>query len=192
MVELLVVVSIIVIISAMAVPNVINTVRMVQMRSAGSGIASLFEQARMTAIQQNKNVAVRNYVGADTRLRYYIDTTGNNTYTLATNEPIVVMPAGYTVQAAPPAGIAAAFPTGATVSVLGSETEGTAPGTFLAFNARGLPCQGTPLCKSMTGANNTASTNYVTYYTNGSQTGAIAVYQTGKVKVLVYNGAAYK
>ena len=192
MVEMLVVIAIIMIISAMAMPNIMNTVQLMRMRSSGTSIAGLFEQARMSAIQQNKNVAVRNYLGADNRLRYYIDISGNNTYTLATNEPIVVLPDGYRVQAAPPAGIANKFPAGVTISVLGAETEGTTPGTFLAFNSRGLPCAGTPLCKSMTGANNTAATNYVTYFTDGRQTGAVAIYQTGKVKVYVYNGSSYQ
>src|SRR5262249_33409841 len=134
LVELLVVLAIIMIISAMAIPNIMNTVRMMRMRSAGSSIAGLFEQARMSAIQQNRNVAVRNFLGADNRLRYYIDINSTNTYTAATNEPIVVMPGGYTVQATPPAGIANKYPAGATVSVLASENEGAAPGTFLAFN----------------------------------------------------------
>src|SRR6185369_5682978 len=83
LIEMLVVVAIILIISAMALPNINNTLRVVRMKSTGTEIASVFDQARMSAIQLNANAGlqVRNYVDANGRTHFYLDTSAPaNTY----------------------------------------------------------------------------------------------------------------
>src|SRR4051812_14720251 len=123
--EMVVVVAIILIISAMALPNINNTLRVVQMKSTGTEIAAIFEQARMQAIRVNANngLQVRNYVDADGRTRFYLDITAPfNSYNVP--EPLVILPRGYTVPAAPPAGINLKFPGNLAPLVLGPETEG--------------------------------------------------------------------
>jgi len=190
LIELLVVVAIILIISAMALPNINNTLRVVRMKSTGTEIAGLFEQARMNAIQLNATAGlqVRNYVDANGRTRFYIDASGPaNTYNAP--EIVSILPQGYSVPAAPPAGINLKFPGGVAPLVLGPETEGAIAAPRVGFNARGLPCSGAP-CNSMTSA--TAGTNFVTYYTDGQRTGAVAIYQTGKVKIYIYDGVKYE
>jgi prepilin-type N-terminal cleavage/methylation domain-containing protein len=190
LVELLVVVAIILIISAMAMPNINNTLRVVRMKSTGTEIATVFEQARMDAIRLNATAGlqVRNYVDANGRTHFYVDSTGPaRTYNAP--ELMVILPQGYSVPAAPPAGLNLKYPGNITPTPLGPETEGAAPGTILGFNSRGLPCSGNP-CNSMTGA--TAGTNFATYYTDGQRTGAIAVYQTGKIKIYIYDGVKYE
>jgi prepilin-type N-terminal cleavage/methylation domain-containing protein len=190
LVELLVVVAIIMVISAMALPNFLTGVRNMRMRSTGTQIAGLFEQARSQGIQLNANAGlqVRNYVDAGGRTNFYVDISGDNSYTAT--EPLVVLPTGYTVPANPPAGMNLKFPGNLAPSVLGAETEGTAAGTRLAFNARGLPCTGTP-CSAFVG-NAAGSGGYVTYFTDGVGTGAVAIYKTGRIKVYVWDGAAYE
>jgi len=189
--ELLVVVMIILIISAMALPNIARTLRIVQMKSTGTEIAGLFEQARMRAIQLNATAGlqVRNYVDAAGRTHFYLDISAP-ALNYNAPEPMVILPQGYTVPAAPPAGINLKFPGNIAPLVLGPEAEGAAAVPVVGFNARGLPCTGTP-CNSMTSG--IAGTNFVTYYTdNRGGTGAIAIFQTGKVKVFVYDGAKYE
>ena len=185
---MLVVVAIIMIVAAMALPNITQGLRNMQARSTGTQIAGLFEQARSQGIQLNANagIQVRNYVDAGGRTRFYVDATAPfDNYNAG--EPMVMLPTGYTVPAAPPAGINLKFPGNLTPLPLGPETEGTAAGTRLGFNARGLPCTNTP-CAAMLG--NTPG--YVTYYTDGVATGAVAVFKTGKIKVYVWDGAAYE
>ena len=188
LVEMLVVVAIIMIIAAMALPNITQGLRNMQARSTGTQIAGLFEQARGQGIQLNANAGlqVRNYVDAAGRTRFYVDTNGDNNFTAG--EPMVMLPGGYTVPAAPPAGINLKFPGNFTPQTLGPETENTAAGTRLGFNARGLPCTGAP-CAAFVGNN---PGGYVTYYSDGVATGAIAVFKTGKIKVYVWDGAAYE
>jgi len=186
--EMVVVVAIILIISAMALPNINNTLRVVQMKSTGTEIAGIFEQARMQAIRVNANngLQVRNYVDADGRTRFYLDITAPfNSYNAP--EPVVLLPRGYSVPAAPPAGINLKFPGNLAPLVLGPETEGGAVAQILGFNARGLPCRGAP-CSAMIGN----VVGYVTYYTDGRRTGAVAIYPTGKVKVYIYDGVKYE
>jgi prepilin-type N-terminal cleavage/methylation domain-containing protein len=194
LIELLVVVAIILIISAMALPNINNTLRVVRMKSTGTEIAGVFEQARMEAIKRNATAGlkVRNYVDANGRTRFYLDTNNNLSYDgpgAAIPEPMVILPQGYSIPAAPPAGLNLKYPGNLAPAVLAPEAEGTAPATVLGFNARGLPCTGTP-CNSMT--SNLAGTNFATYYTDGQRTGAIAIYQTGKTKIYVYDGTKYE
>jgi len=189
LIELLVVLAIIMIISAMAVPNIANSLRVTRMKSTGTAIAAPFEQARMEAIRRNaaNGLQVRNYVGADGRTRFYLDFNGNWSYDAG--EVMVILPQGYSVPAAPPAGLNLKYPGNVAPLVLGLETEGAAPATVLGFNARGLPCRGTP-CNAMTST--TAGTNFATYYTDGQRTGAVAIYQTGRIKVYTYDGTKYQ
>jgi hypothetical protein len=98
------------------------------------------------------------------------------------------LPQGYSVPAAPPAGINLKFPGNQTPLVLGPEAEGTAANPILGFNPRGLPCTGNP-CNSMTAA---AQPGYVTYYTDGQRTGAVAIFKSGKIKVYIYDGVKYE
>ena len=188
LVEMLVVVAIIMIVAAMALPSITQGLRNMQARSTGTQIAGLFEQARSQGIQLNANagIQVRNYVDAGGRTNFYVDVNGDNNFT-AGLEPMVMLPTGYTVPAAPPAGINLKFPNNLAPLVLPPQTEGTVAATRLGFNARGLPCTGTP-CAAMLG--NTPG--YVTYYSDGVATGAIAIFKTGKVKVYVWDGAAYE
>jgi prepilin-type N-terminal cleavage/methylation domain-containing protein len=186
--EMLVVVAIILIISAMAIPNVVNSLGNVRMRSTGTEIASPFEQARMEAIKRNANgLQVRNYVDANGRTIFYIDLNGSKSFTA--NEPMVMLPQGYSVPNAPPAGLNLKYPGNVAPLVLGAETEGTTAAPIVGFNSRGLPCTGNP-CNSMT--SQLAGTNFATYFTDGRRTGAIAVYQTGKIKVYLYDGTRYQ
>ena len=189
LVELLVVVAIILIISAMAMPNINNTLRVVRMKSTGTEIAAPFEQARMEAIRRNatNGLQVRNYVDGGGRTRFYLDFDGSKTYNAG--EVMVILPQGYSIPAAPPAGLNLKYPGNIAPAVLGPETENAAPAAVLGFNARGLPCRGTP-CNAMTSA--TAGTNFATYYTDGQRTGAVAIYQTGKIKVYIYDGVKYE
>ena len=190
LIEMLVVVAIILIISAMALPNINNTLRVVRMKSTGTEIAGVFEQARMNAIKFNSigGLQVRNFVDANGRTNFYLDMTApaNNTY--GAPEPLVILPQGYSVPAAPPAGINLKFPGGVAPLILGPETEGTVANPILGFNPRGLPCTGNP-CNSMTAA---AQPGYVTYYTDGRRTGAVAIFKTGKIKVYIYDGVKYE
>jgi prepilin-type N-terminal cleavage/methylation domain-containing protein len=193
LIELLVVVMIIMIISAMALPNIANTLRVVRMKSTGTSIAAPFEQARMEAIKRNATAGlqVRNYVDGNGRTRFYLDLDNDRTYDgpgAPIPEPMVILPRGYSVPAAPPAGLNLKYPGNINPLPLGPETEGAFPATVLGFNARGLPCRGTP-CNSLTGG---AGTNFATYYTDGQRTGAVAIYQTGKIKVYIYDGVKYE
>src|SRR5256885_10132076 len=89
MIEVLIVVAIIMIISAMAAPNVITSLRQVKLRGASSSMINIFEQARMLAVRDNKGYMVRSAVAQGATF-WYIDLDGDAA--MGVNEPQGALP----------------------------------------------------------------------------------------------------
>ena len=131
MVELVIVVAIILIVTAMAAPSVKQVVDNYRLHASGQGVASVLQQARMAAVQSNQP--------------YYVQYNGCGAPNI-----ICAVPAGrflpLTVLPGDPTAITAsnvAFQAGAAPNTATLDAVvGAAPqvGGVIGFNARGMPC----------------------------------------------------
>jgi len=139
LVELLAVCVVIVIISAIAIPNIMRMNANYKLDAAGHSLASLLQQARMQAVKTNLPA----YTKYDATGMAFVTSDPGNAY--ATGNPDVMLAAGLSFQAVPPDHSQLDAHVGGTVAPLGS---------VIAFNARGLPCSegaGNPaVCPSST------------------------------------------
>lgn len=186
--------AIILIISAMAIPNIVTAVRSARLRSAGSEIAGFLEQVRMTAVRENKTIYIRNKV-VNTATTWYADKNINRQ--LEVSEPSIGMaPTLQIVNAgapAPTATMLALNPGGDAFTQLKTMTDGTAAVPDMGFNSRGLPCQvvASGACNRLSAAN--VSTNMVLYLKNETNAYvAITVSGNGKVKIWAWDGVKYQ
>lgn len=135
MVELMIVCVIMLLIAALAVPNILQTYRNYQLDAAGHSVASLLQQARMQAVKTNQPVYV-NYPGPLPNMLYATDRP-NNAY--AAGNPDVAISAALSFQPPPTNNFHAQLD----AYIAGPPQVGTTTGT-IGFNARGLPCVAAP------------------------------------------------
>jgi len=186
MLELLIVVSIIMIVSAMAAPNVMASLRMVKLRGAASTMTNLFEQARQRAIRDNRGYVVKSQV-VNGVTYWYI--SPNTTTALVAGVPQVALPPEISISAAPPSQ--------ANVSRAGANpnlyTIPTQNGP--AFNTRGLPCYvnvGESACLNFVAPN---YANFAYFLQSqgfgGTMYVAVTVESNGKIRTWKWNGASW-
>ncbi|MBI2956483.1 MAG: prepilin-type N-terminal cleavage/methylation domain-containing protein [Acidobacteria bacterium] len=100
--EVLVVIAIILILSAIGIPTLMRSIRVYQFEGSGRQLSSLLQQARAMAMQRNQRVcAVMAVVGAERR--YFLDLAGpdpdpcnDNAVTYDAGDPYVTTPAEIT------------------------------------------------------------------------------------------------
>jgi len=175
MIEMMIVMAIIMIISAMALPNILNSVQIMRMRSSLTEITGLYQQTRRQAVRDTKIYPVLTTT-INGRLTFYADISNSGSY--QTGEPAVVMPQGVSIIATP----------GTTTGIDTTNVTGTLPG----FNNRGLPCTYVSqyLCNFVSGGN---PSKFVVYLqtTNGGIM-AVSVSPAGNVKGYIWNGATFQ
>jgi type II secretory pathway pseudopilin PulG len=136
LIELVVVVAIMIVVAAIAVPAVKRTITIYRLDSSAHAVASMLQQARMTAVQTNTayyvqynaNAALNNEAAAVPALRA-------NPFLYQTQDPTAVIAANIAFQPL------AAAPNHAQLDA----SLGIAPdaGGVIGFNARGIPCTAT-------------------------------------------------
>ena len=202
LVELMVVVAVMLIVAAVATPNVVNALRTQRLRGTATDYASLLQRTRIRAVEDNRFYGQR--VGNDpnnpTAVIAYIDiypqlgngTSGQGGYNLGPpSDPlisfasdVVQVPAGGVPNTAALAGLV--LPAGAPIGL-------TDAPPF--FNARGLPCipaagLPTPSCPTNTAPPAFLPVAYVTYFQ--SQTSgnieAVTVTPAGRIQHWLYTG----
>ena len=95
LIELMIVVAITLIVAAVAVPNVLNGMRMLRLRSSATSIAGLIQQTRQRSVRDNRNYAMLssfvriNGVLDPTRPIAYIDLNNSGDYN--PGEPMVTL-----------------------------------------------------------------------------------------------------
>jgi len=176
LIELLIVVAIMLVISAMAMPRIMNAMDDIRLRSATRDVISLMQQARQAAIKQNAFYQMGNQGQI-----IYVDLDGNGGYN--NSEPSIQLPYTLTLTQA---GAPAWNPQPATA--LGPNfvpLNNTPP----AFNARGLPCQlGGGNCVTRVGGNNVAFLFYFTQTRTfgGAGWAAVTVNPAGRMRAWFY------
>jgi prepilin-type N-terminal cleavage/methylation domain-containing protein len=122
--ELMVVCALLVIIAAIAIPNIVRINATYKLDAAGHSAASLLQQARMQAVKTNQPA----YAKYNANGLVYV--TGDPSAAWVAGNPDVALPGGLSFQTAPP-----------NTSQLDTYVGGTAQiPASMAFNARGLPC----------------------------------------------------
>jgi prepilin-type N-terminal cleavage/methylation domain-containing protein len=185
MIELIVVVTIALIIAAIALPNLISAWYDIQLRSAASQVADLMQQTRMLAAKNNATYSVRFDIANGVQ-RVYIDR--NNNGALDAGEPYIELGRQIVAAVGAPGG-GNGQPT---QYILPGDTSVGAPcdnTCLVAFSPRGLPCNysAPPTCA-------TPAASYFVYYFQDSRPNgwsAVAVTKAGRSKVLLWNGTSW-
>lgn len=183
LIELMIVVSVAVIVTAMAVPVFRSAMTQYQLRTSTVDIATLLQRSRMQAVQVNRTLPVYAAAGAN---RMFLDTANPATGIFVQGEPTITLPANTVFLNAAPTAIPQA-------------TLGFIAQNFPAqFDNRGLPCAVSGgVCRNFLvgGVNAGAPVGYLVYLrqTVGAafNYAAVSVTPAGQVKTWVWNGATW-
>jgi type IV fimbrial biogenesis protein FimT len=123
--ELLVVVGLMMVLSAIAMPSVLQSVSVYRLSSTATSVQNLIEVARFNAVRRNSTVSFRQTT-LNGQPAFYVDLTNSGAY--ATTDPVYLIP---TYALVAPAGAPAANTTGlANTAALGNGC--------ISFNSRGV------------------------------------------------------
>ena len=201
LIEIMVVVFVVMVIMAIAVPNVLLAVANIRLRSSAGDLAGLMQQARLMAAKNNPQAppvyAIR-YAVRGGRQIAYIDLNGDSAWSssvtingVTMGEPLTEFSGTVVPAAGAPSG------TGGQPSqyVLAGDT--TSGGNSfdnaetLAYTPRGFPCDYTspPTCS-------TPAAKYFVYYLTDTRVGpagwaGVVVTKAGRTKVVTWNGSAW-
>lgn len=139
LIELLIVVAIIMIVAAISVPRLLNTVSDINLRYAATNISGLLQSARMQAVRKNTFYTVQPTSLSTGGTGYYVHLQGG-TYTVG--DPLLPMGSQITAYT----GLGSGAPNESTFAS-GTSSNGlsfapNAGSDNPSFNARGLPCIG--------------------------------------------------
>lgn len=180
LIELIVVITIILVVSAIAVPTLINTVADVRLRSSASTLQGQLQLLRMRAVNDNKPYKLKMATQGGT-LMAYLDLDGGDDYD--TTEPAVGLAKDVSVATSG----APTMPS-TTLNTAGWINPATAA-TALWFNARGIPCDGVGACNAPKG--------YIYFLSQSRNVGttawaAVSVTPAGRIKVWRWTGSAWQ
>jgi prepilin-type N-terminal cleavage/methylation domain-containing protein len=193
LIELLIVVAMILVITAMAAPTLMRSIADMKLRGRVIAVQGLLQTARMRAVRDNKTYQVVSANLSDGETQVFIDLDGDGLYD--NGEPSV------SVSPLSPLGTKGDAPTKTTLytdlGVSSTDFTGYQGGTTsinIKFNPRGLPCSGalSSLCIDNEG--------YVYYFqdTRGGVTGpgpvwaALAITKAGRMKTYLYLGSSWQ
>jgi type IV fimbrial biogenesis protein FimT len=141
LIELLIVVAMIMILAAISVPRLLNTISDINLRYAATNISGLLQSARMQAVRKNTFYTVQPTTSSTGGTGYYVHLQDG---TYAVGDPL--LPLGSQITAY--TGLGSGAPNEATFTS-GTSSNGlsfvpNAGPDNPSFNARGLPCIGVP------------------------------------------------
>lgn len=183
MLELLVVIAIVLIVSAMAVPVVMNSVRQMRVRATASEVAGILQTARMRAVRDNTYYHTTSTLvveGGARRTRVWVDLDDDGAYD--NGEPVTLFPSNIFFRAD-------GYPSTDTMKLAYDPED---PTVTPRFNARGLPCtMNGSVCE--TGVPPVAFQYYMSgpALFGGDVWAAITVSPSGRVKSWTWTGTAW-
>jgi len=181
LIELLIVVAIIAVLSALALPNILQAIENMKLQNTMSGYAELQREARSQAIRRNRMVAIWPWWDAPSQqLVYYADLDGD--FQLDGTEPQFMPPRSTWLQFF-------GAPSNASMNL-----PGTAQAFWPAYNSRGMLCQysGPNTCTSA------GAVRHEIYFYNHRGNfvpvawGAVTVVPGGRTKTWVWGGTAWQ
>jgi prepilin-type N-terminal cleavage/methylation domain-containing protein len=192
LIEVMIVILIIMVISALAMPNVIRGIGSLRLRGAGSNLSGVIQRGRIVAVRTNRiqliymasGGAIPNINGA--RL-VFVDAPPYNAAP-DTTEPLVQIPDSVELQTDSTQTPISTFVTNSN-TLLGFTVTGPST-TSMAFNARGLPCS--PVLASGVPSTCNVTQGYVYFYRStgafGGQWIAVSVTPAGRIRVWNWDG----
>ena len=172
--ELMIVVGILLVVAAMAIPKLMTTLADVKLRGAINSASGIIQQARMMAIKDDKQRQVK-YSNASYGGVIFVDTDSNGA--ASATEPQALL--GATI-------LAYSAPTG--LAALDNAKLGYSPvtATTITYNSRGLPCSSSTNC----------GVGMVFYFTDSRTVGspgwgAVSVSPAGRIKTWLWSGATW-
>ena len=184
--ELVVVVAIIMVVAAIAVPNMVRSWYDSNLRTCAFELSDMIQQARILAEKKNLTVTVRYRTVNSTVQEAYVDVNNNGAWD--TGEPIIDLGRQFVMASGAPGG-SGGNPTNYVLT--GNTTSGTPCDNTctLGFSARGLPCNyASSTCS-------TPSASYFVYYINDNRTpagwAAVVVTKAGRSNGYVWNGSSW-
>ena len=201
-IEILIVVFIVLVIGAIAIPNVLLAVSNIRLRSSAGDLAGLMQQARILAAKnnpQNPPVYPIRYGVLNGAQIAYIDLNGDGAWSssvtvngVTMSEPLIQFSGTVVPAAGAPSG-SGGQPTPYVLAgdaVIGG---GSYDNTHtLAFTPRGFPCDysSPPTCS-------TPAAKYFVYYLTDTRVGGagwagVVVTKAGRTKVVDWNGSQWK
>lgn len=182
LVELVMVVAILLVVAAFALPYMVNVVASVRLRGGMTSLAGVFQECRSLAIKNNKYMSTHFTTLANGPVAYVKDSTISSP-TLASTDPQVELGAPVT-QVTSLTSVTGA-PTALDSTTLGFTPQSGDP----SFNTRGLPCP-------YSSGTCTTPTGFVYYFTDTRPLGkngwaAVTISPAGRVKVWMWTGSAW-
>ena len=200
-VELLVVTAIILVVSAVAIPNIRVAMAQLKLRSTTTDLAGIVQQARIRSVRDNRiyQIAIGPSPWTPTRQAAWVDLNGNGV--LDAGEPAIELGDGVSQQpaCAPCITQRVIDPNMGAAQTFFLEPPGGNP--FPTFNQRGLPCE--PVAGSQVGGfwqacsrtNGGLQVGYVVYLQSNSPLlsgtadwSAVTVTPAGRIKAWTYSG----
>ena len=170
LIELVVVTAIILTISAIAVPNMMNVIANARLRGAATSLSGILQSSRMYAVKQNRTMTVR-FASLQLGPYAYVKDATSSTTTLLTTDPQVQLGAPI---------IQVAVPSGGTPTVMDSTVLGFSPLSYPdlpSFNPYGLPCKyASGVC---------SNTGFVFYFTDVRRNAAwtaVSISPAGRIR----------
>ena len=195
--ELLIVMAIIMVIAAMAIPNVMTAINNIRLRGSAGDVAGLLQLCRELAVRNNRYYTIKpaTVTGAQAA---YVDLNYNGAFDNAapTPEPMIQFAANVTVASA------GAPNTGNLIAQCCTTFTPQNANILPSFNARGLPCVGAAnppaansVCNIRDAANQTVG--FVYYMSQTRPFGAVgwaavSVTPAGRIRVWMYDGTAWE
>lgn len=189
MLELMITMAIILIVAALAIPT-ISVIRVAKLRQTGSDYASLLQNARITAIQNDSYYAVVTTTGNPEQSFIDLNASG----TLDKGEPVIVLPSNVYVRTYannPPNLGNLETQTLASANDLSLDTADNPT-----FGPRGLPCKPTTVagyttCPAFSGV--VSGTSFITFFQSEPDATwlAVVVNPSARVRVYKYGGTTW-
>jgi prepilin-type N-terminal cleavage/methylation domain-containing protein len=143
LIELMVVMGIILLITALALPRMQTVLTRYKLDTSGHSVAGLVHQARLQAVRSNQPAYVQFDTNNPSANLVYVNSDKSAYVPGAAGVPVATTNGGVALQANPPTGMVDQL----NAYLQGTNTTGVlveAPGTPIGFNSRGVPCVGFP------------------------------------------------
>jgi type II secretory pathway pseudopilin PulG len=192
LIELLIVVFVVMVIAAIAVPNILSAVSNIRLRASAGDLAGLMQQARGMAAKNNTPYVVLYGTRNGAQIAYIRDpSSAAGLGNFVTGEPMIEF-SGTTV---PASGAPSGSGGQPSAYVLAGDTgTGSYDNTStLGYTGRGLPCN---YDTTLTPACSTPPPKYFVYYLTdtriaGAGWAAVVVTKGGRAKIVTWNGGAW-
>jgi len=190
LIELLIVLFIVMVVAAIAIPNVLLAVSNIRLRASAGDLSGLMQQARILAAKNNTSYVVLYGTRNGARIAYLRDAR-NGLGSFVVGEPLMEF-SGTTI---PASGVPSGSGQPSAYVLAGDTGSGSYDNTnTLGYTGRGLPCNYDTTTNPATCS--TPAAKYFVYYITDTRVGGagwagVVVTKGGRTKIVTWNGGAW-